>query len=1003
MKTYKSKIILLIAAFCMVMVNTVSVYAAANSTQPNTRKIERCVRAVVSKAKSLGKNLPPIISEAAIRTCWITEDRRAAYAVLTSLSLDAIKKAADRAGKIQIQQGFNGKARTKEPGLLGLDGAREVLTNVLATEAVGLWYLADAIGGPKIPEEKPASISGETTSANGMVIHYQTSNGSNENNTYVDQYVKAHLQALEGNPDSALALKARMFQILKKISLTSVGKRTADEKRLVASFESYVRDQYVRMIDIAVKKQKDFEGEQNKKDNQSLAGAYTGGFGAAPPDLFDHMGGALVLSTYGAALASMIAGASSFAATGAASVSAAAAAAAAAATTAGPAAAAAAVSSATSTAATAASLSGGGIISGGAAVIAGPVAVVTGSILVAVLATKALVQNIKIDKRLGELTAWKKNGRIDAKVLLGTREGTMQFQHFYAKATSSSSPGEYVSPAEGCQACFYADKDFGGPVACTAARVGDLGAAKVNGAAINLNNRVSSVSIDQSNCQNSFAVVYDSKNLKGNRQVIRSNVADLSVFSRTKIKNWNNAASSAVFSNDNAPKCEVCTYSKAGYTGAKFCTTGGVNALSGVGMANKITSVELNTKDCSKAKAWLYKKTDFARKANGSGSTEITASINDLGQGVRNTSSSIYFSADGTNPYEQAASGGCRACLYDHAGSKGEYMCVTSNIPDMGKYRVAGEAFNFKNKATSIQFIYDNCKKNETLELEMFSKVNYKGTVRRYLGRDVASLTGGANNSAASVKLHHADKTKACRVCLYKDANYQGEKQCTSGAINKLADGLNNSVSSIRVEKGTCSGGGVAIYGNKAYGGKSLFVFGNIPDLKSKSKSGGGNWNNHLTSIKFSPKMAEAKAEAEKLISQALIPVKVDPATLCKVCLYKDKNYGGASQCVTGKTSALNSPLPNSVSSIKVFRGACKDGGAIVYSQKNYGGKSAFVMNSDSDLADVRGSKNNWNNTIASIKFSKNLRSDLVSIYKAQIPGGSEKSARALIDKTFGE
>ena len=1025
MLQYCARLVMIFAMVCSVLMSITPSYAA--KAKPNTSKIDRCLSKVDSRAKRMGSRLPSIIHQKAQRMCWITESTKTSIGVLSSLSLDAIQKAVTNAERLQVQQGFDGQSRTQEPGLLGLDGAREVLTSILMKEAVGIWSLAEAVGGPEIPSLDPNSTKAKTQTLESGIVINQSSGGISQGKSFVEQYVDVHIRALEDNPDTALSLKVRMYKALKDIALRNASQNSSAEKRFLASFEAYIRTQYVAMIDAAIEEHSAWETENNKNKGQSLAGNYAG-LGAAPPDFFDKMGAALVVSAYAGALGSMIAGASTVAASSAAASSAAAAAAAAQAAAlansamaslAANSASAAAIASTTSTvsanaaasistaASTAGSIGGGASLPGIA--ITGPVMVVVGAVLVGILGTKAVAQRVKIEKKMDDLKAWKARGKVSAKAILGTRDGTVQFQHFYTKATSSSSPAGYVNPADGCRVCMYSEKNFEGEMACTHSRVRDLNAFESNGTIVKLNNKVSSIALDQTTCEASYAMLYDSKNLKGNnRQVIRSNVADLSAFARGKNKTWDNAASSVSFTNKNAPKCEVCVYSKANQQGSKFCAVGGVGALGAVGMADKITSVVMNTRDCPKAKAWLYNKKNFELKANGTGITELTKSVSDLGRGVRNTASSLFFATDGVNPYETKATGGCRACMYDLANHKGEYMCVNANIPDMSNYRIAGEVYNFKNKATSVAFLRDSCKPNDTMELEMFSKPNYKGKVVRIFGTDVTQLNRSDNNIAASAKLNHRDASKMCQVCMYKEANFQGEKVCVNKDTGRLSASLNNSISSIRVEKGACASGGAAIYANRNYDGDALFVMGSISNLKTAKRGSSGNWNNHLSSVKFSSKMADAKAAAEKIVQKAINPQgaakpKEDPATLCQVCLYKDKNYGGAKQCVSENKTSLNSAVANSASSIKVFRGACPNGGALVYGKKNFGGKSAYILNSDADLRKIQGSSDNWNNTIASIKFSKNQRDILVSATKRLMPMLSDAKINAQISNTYGE
>ncbi|WP_460019905.1 peptidase inhibitor family I36 protein [Magnetospira thiophila] len=1005
---------MLFAVLNMVFVSTVPAFAAAKSDKIDTRKIERCVSDVERKAKKLGNKLPSILTEAAVRMCWVSEDRKTALGVLDSLSLDAIKRSLEQVDRLQIQQGFDGRARTQEPGLLGLDGARELLSDILFREAVFLWSLAKAKGGPEIPLENTGVRSGTSTSANGMELTYTINDGTGGQGSFADQYVKVHIQALEGNPDTALGVKLRMFNALKAIALKPQSQRTKLEQRYLTAFDGYLREQYVRMIDAAVAKKEEYEREQREKPGTAMEGVFN--IGSAPPDYTEYMGAAITAGASAAALGAVIGTAatasSTIASTSSAVLAAAAAQANAAMATLAASGASSAMASATAaeiSAATSAALASAGstsaVVTG---IIVAPVLVVVGAVVAAVLGTKVVIQQANADKVMKQLLAWKKSGRISVTTLLGTREGNMQFEHFFTKSTASSSPSiaGYVNPADGCKACFYSDAGFKGDMVCTNKGISNLTAAPSNGKTIKMNKKISSVALDQSNCPNSYAVLYTGTKYKGDRKYLRSSIGDLSAFNLGKKKDWNDAAMAVAFIDDDAPKCEVCVFTKANYQGAKYCmTTGGLNKLSTVGMRDKITSVQMNTKDCPSAGAWLYRKNNYVRKANGSGVTEVTSSVADLGKGVRNTASSLYFAADGKNPYEVPASGGCRVCMYDRADHKGEYMCVNDNIPDMGRYRIAGEFYDFNNKASSVQVIRDACQKNDAMELEIYTKPNFNGKVIRIFGQDMMNLKGPANNVASSAKLHHYDTTKSCRLCMYEDANYQGQKVCVTKDSPTVPSGFNNKISSIRLEKGGCSDGGAVIFGTKNYGGKTQEITRSYRDLKAL-KRGSQNWNDALSSVRFAPNYTQLKAQVMENVQQAMAPTQpkpVDPATLCQICLYKDKNYNGEKQCITGKAGSFSATLNNSVSSVKVERGACPKGGAIVYKNKNYGGKSAFILNSIPDLQSVPGSDMNWNNAMSSLKFSANQRDSMVQGFKRVMPTASEAQIKAKIIQIYGK
>lgn len=1020
---------------------------ASNATQISAPpRVASCQRAVHGEAQKISPSLPAVIRETAMRSCWISGDRDFGVGLLSTLSTGGLGEEFKKADRLIVLQGFNGQAQTEEPGLLGLSGVEEVLAELLRAEVKAIWAGAAEAGGPAVPGMEP--IRGQATGAaprrtgtgvrrrgasrqtveqvevetpeaegaaaqddlnleiTGMEIIRGESNvarnaSGHAQKTFYQDYVDHHLTALRNDPDSALAIKVRMYDALKEIALKPRSQRTPAENRYYDAFEAYVKKQYQLMARAALDKYEEFKRKEAEKESLAIGEVFASS-AAIPPNYYDEMMASIALGSTGLATSTAIASSLAFSAQavkaapgGFAAVSKAFAA--------GGAKSAAAIY----TQATAMSATFSKVLSS-ATLAAGPAGIVTTAVIVAVLRTKEMIRGSNVEREMRALEAWARNPNVNLRQMLGTRDGLVQVQHFYAKATSSGSPTGFVNPADGCQVCLYADKNFSGQSVCITDRVPQLRQAPSGSETIDLNNKVSSVMVDRSKCEKGFAMLFDNTNLRGNeRLVLRSSVADLASMTRGKNNTWDNVASSAGLINVNAPRCEVCVYNRPNQQGAEFCTSNAISALSSVGMANKITSVRMNTADCAGAKAWLYSNRDFQVRANGTGVTEVTSDIDDLGNGVRNTASSLYFSLDGSNPFEARASGGCRACMYDRPDQQGEYMCVNSNIPDMGNHTIGGENFNFRNKATSVQFLRDDCAPNTIMELEMFPRPDYKGKVIRIFDTDVARLSRADDNTVASARLGTRDSTRMCQVCMYREVNYQGEKRCVNKDTPTFSQRIDNSVSSIRLETGACADGGATIHADRNYGGSMRFVMQNIPDLRRAAR-GNGNWNNHLSSIRFSPNMAQVKADAEQAVRAALprrsaATQRVDPATVCEVCVYRERDYKGDKQCFDGNANNFSSRLNNSVSSIKISKGSCPRAGVIVYKNRNHGGESAIILNSDPDLRSVQGNRSNWNNNISSLKFSRTQRDIMVQAAKRAMPRLSDAQAERMITQRYGE
>jgi len=841
MKTKTKKLIsntsMWFAVFCMIFASASPGFAAAKKA--NKSKVNQCIKAVDKKAKKMGKKLPGIIHEAAQRMCWVSEDKETGLGILSSISVEGLEKALTEGNEIIIGRGYSRKI--SEPGLLGMKGAHEVLIKLLEDEAKALWEASASLGGPPMPE---GATTTKVENKNEIIINL---NDSLEDN-YFTEYKKIHLAALKNDPGSVISIKLRMYLKLKEIALKPASQRSKDEKDYLKSFEDYVQSQYIRMTQAALDK---FEAWEEENEKRAIDTGMSGLFhiGTKPPDFKAHMAGAIALSTGAAATAIALGVAGSVQKT-----------------------------------AIAGSL---GVLGEGAKLLPtagkalsvccgvgfqafhllapGPLAIITASIVFLIMATDGVIKQETARSELTKAVKKAKGMKVSAKGLLATREGTLQAQHFFAKMTSSSSPDGYEDPAEGCQACYFANKEYKGNYFCDSGQVGNLAKVDKDGEEMKMNNKVSSVLLEQTKCENSFAVLYEGKRLKGKRQILRSSIADLSQLSRGKNANWNNAASSAVFSDKNAPECEVCVFAKKGYKGGKLCFDGAVASMKNLGMNNTVASLTMNTKDCKKGKAWLYNREGFNLSNQGGGIHEFTESVKDLDKGIKNKASSLVFAADGVNPQQVRASGGCRACMYDHTDKQGSYFCLNQHksIANMKKIETSvDEELNFNNKTTSVQFIKDDCTRGEELVLELYEGKKYKGAVTR-LWKGTNQLPKPVNNTVSSAKLISMSAeniAKRCRICMFSGKNYQGAKSCISSNKSKLDKAIMNKASSLKLEIEGCASGGALIYKGKKFKGDHKFVFKNYTDLK-KVKRGAKNkknWSNTIGSVKFSSKLKDS-------------------------------------------------------------------------------------------------------------------------------------------------
>lgn len=1001
MVRYFARCFMLVAAFGMVIINPVLVgsISQAQAAEPDRRAIDRCVAEVNKRAKSLGSKFPQVVHEAAIRTCWITENRKAGLGVLDSLSMRGLQRAVDERDAGFRIIGYNGFE--PEPTVFGLSGGEAFAREMLEDEARGIWALSAEIGGPPVPESEAA---------------YRAR---------VEEYVTAYLTALRHDPDTMMSVRTRLFLKMKRAALART--RTPAEAEFIRSMEAYAKRQYIRMAAAAFEKYKAYKAaEADKPSNQSMMAML--GNNEPLPDFHAEMRARITLGAAGGALVGSIVAVTANTA---------------------------AIASAASTAAQGLSgnfamvafnnvsygmsLNATGIAGASATTLAGAASVVAVSIMIGVMEIEKVIKRDKAEKEINQAVARANAARVSLKSQFGTRDGTMQIRHFFAKATSKESPADYTPPAEGCRACFYTEQAFEGTRLCVKGRVNDLKAAMIDGVETRLHNQFSSVHFENEKCAESYAVLYDNRNLKGTRIVLKQSVPDLSLFQRgTGKKTWDDAANSVIFMDRNAPKCEVCLFGKANYSGAKLCTDSAIASLKKTGLNDNISSVLMNTRDCPDARAWLFIDANFDTDVNGTGVYEYAKSATKLTGTRNNTTSSVYFAADGVNPFLQKAAGGCRLCAYEHANHQGRYVCINQNIPDMANYSVAGVDHPFANVASSVQFIKDDCAKGEELVAELYTKANYRGAVRRLFGNDILdfskdfySRNSGTNyadfdDNIHSMRLRHTRASSVeqrCKACLYTELSYGGEELCVTSKLNRMPSGFGDRVSSIRMQTEGCPSGGMRIHNGRNLDGDRQLVYESVENLRQLPRDR-GNWDNRISSVNFAANMKELVAQAQAMAQQAVsgmtgqggqqtsgsapgqqtasTPREPDPTTLCQVCLYADTNYRGAEQCLTANASSLSSSVSNKASSMKVFTGACPKGGAIVYGRGNYNGNSAYILKSDSNLRDIRGSDNNWNNTIASVKFSKTMRDSVFATFKRRFLAVPDAQIWQMVDQAYG-
>ncbi len=779
-----------------------------------------CLTAVTKHYNGLAKPRPPgVLLVAAKNTCLITGDADAAKGYFFQISQPALVTTA---GKLKIQIASEFKSTVKEPGLLGLNGAEGVLRTMLTKEAEYLWSEAAKLGG--IP--KPAA----QTSSGGLQITTLTLSDNYGLGTEPKDFAEAYIRLVRERPGEATLLKARMWVKLKEIALRS-GSKSKAESDYQAAVETYIHDQYVRVAQTALDKyyawRKETDAQRAKNTSTNLGSIFD--LGPVPPDFHAEAKAALALGAWGAATAALLT-----------------------AVTGNVTATFAAVAPFAVKGTMAAVGVGAGMTTSASAIVsaaAGPAAIVVSALVVAGIAMDHVIKQQEAEPKLKKALAKAKATRISLKSMLNNREGTEQVLHFFAKATSDSSPAGYIPAAEGCRACLYEAANFAGESICTDGRIDSLKSFTLDGEARKFNNKPSSVKLENSKCANAHVILYENDRFGGDKVVVKESMADLKLLTRGKRANWNNAASSIAFSNKAAPQCEACLYDKPGYKGVYACVQGINPNLHAIKMGDKVQSVRLNTKDCPEAKIWLYNKKDLTRTKSGGGALELGQSSKDLGKGWKNNISSVAFVPTGINVHEERASGGCRVCLYEHDKYRGGYVCTDSRLADLRKTEP-----KFNNKATSVQLITDGCTKGDTIKVTLYSKADYKGKATP-LTRSSANIGKEWNDAVTSLKFERtsaAAKAKKCEVCLFEHANYKGKSFCVAGNVEKLSSKkFSNKASSIKFNRDGCSKAYVRLYENPKYKSDTIKITGNVSNLGKLTRKKKLNWNDVSDSLKF--------------------------------------------------------------------------------------------------------------------------------------------------------
>ncbi len=179
-------------------------------------------------------------------------------------------------------------------------------------------------------------------------------------------------------------------------------------------------------------------------------------------------------------------------------------------------------------------------------------------------------------------------------------------------------------------------------------------------------------------------------------------------------------------------------------------------------------------------------------------------------------------------------------------------------------------------------------------------------------------------------------------VCFYQDANFRGQYFCLPRGenVSVVPAGMNNRISSIRIFGNT----DVIVYREVRFRGMSARFDTDVRNLRSEG------WNDAISSIRTS--IASWIPGRPPAWGNPSLPSQ-------GACFYRDANFRGQSFCVSrgGSYSTLPPGFNDRISSVRIRRS-----NVMIFRDRDYGGRSQRLTG---DVADLR---RTWTDTISSLR-----------------------------------
>ena len=270
---------------------------------------------------------------------------------------------------------------------------------------------------------------------------------------------------------------------------------------------------------------------------------------------------------------------------------------------------------------------------------------------------------------------------------------------------------------------------------------------------------------------------------------------------------------------------------------------------------------------------------------------------------------------------------GCRVTLYEHADFRGRTTTLTEDAVDLygtevGDDQVSSFAVECGSPGRS------GGGQGARQGVFLYADVDYRGREEAFYDDD-PSLDDNylGRNNASSVRVG-----QGCRVTLYDGVNFRGDSVTLTEDTPdlRLTRIGNDRVSSLEVEcrrpgwyepePESPATGGVTLYADEGYYGRSETFDGDDPDLRENPIG-----NDTVSSMRVAPG--------------------------CRVVLYKDIDYRGTSALLTEDTASMRSTAVGNdqVSSLEVFCDRQSEG-VTLYEHRDYEGRSETFLEDDPQL-----------------------------------------------------